>query len=323
MLLAMWLLAAQPGRAIAAPARIGGTFIQLTRAHASWTDAQWQGLFAQFRTMGLTELVVQWSIYDEVSFHRTADGAAASRAPLPTILQLADHAGIQVLVGLVEDPAYWSRIKRDPALVEVYLQRLRLRSERAARDLLPLVRTHPSFAGWYISQEVDDVSWHTDAAWRVLGRYVRGLSSALRQLTPSARIAISAFSNGFVDPDRLAARWATLACDADLEVMLQDGIGAGKLTPGDAERYEAAIHAALDNRARFHIIVEAFARSTDRPDAIGGPAPLRRLLDQLALAARYTTEPILVFSVPDYMSPAAGRDAAELYEGYLQAISGR
>jgi hypothetical protein len=303
--------------------QFGGTFIQLTRAHGSWTDAQWLALFAEFRALHITELVVQWSVYDDVPFYGAAAGSPAPRSPLSTILQLADRANLTVFVGLVEDPRFWSRIQRDPALVDVYLHRLRARSEETARDLMPLVRAHASFVGWYISQEIDDVSWHAQPAWDVLRRHLCALTAMLRELTPSARIAISGFTNGFMDPERLAARWAGLTADARLELMLQDGIGAGKLQLEDLAPYYAAIHAALDGHARFHIIVETFAEAPDGSTMRLRPAPLARILSQLSLAARYSTEPLVAFSVPDYMAPSGGTDAVELNKAYRQALPRR
>jgi hypothetical protein len=126
-----------------------------------------------------------------------------------------------------------------------------------------------------------------------------------------------------MDPELLAARWAGLTAGAHIELMLQDGIGAGKLQLEDLEAYYAALRAALDGRARFHIIVETFVEARDGSEARLRPAPLARILSQLSLAARYSTEPLVAFSVPDYMATAGGSDAAELYEAYRHVMTAR
>ena len=47
------------------------------------------------------------------------------------------------------------------------------------------------------------------------------------------------------------------------------------------------------------------------------PASLARVRDQITVASRLVVGPLVGFSVPDYMSPSAGPEAAGLYRGYL------
>ena len=130
-----------------APARIQGTFIQLTSQHGAWKPENWADLFGQFRQMGLSQVIVQWTLYDETAFFAGTRHRAVGAPPLETILRLADEHRLDVLVGLAHDPGFWLKIRRDPILVEVYLRRLRLRSVAVAAELAPLVPASPLVSG--------------------------------------------------------------------------------------------------------------------------------------------------------------------------------
>jgi hypothetical protein len=48
------------------------------------------------------------------------------------------------------------------------------------------------------------------------------------------------------------------------------------------------------------------------------PAPLSRIDRQIMLAAEFATPDIVAFSVPEYMTPAAGEASRKLLEGYVR-----
>jgi hypothetical protein len=223
------------------------------------------------------------------------------------------------------DSNYWSRVQRDPPLVAVYLRRLELRSQLVAAELVVEARMHPSFRGWYLSQEIDHENWTKKAAWEALMREVTGLSATLHRLTPGAKVAISGFSNGRRDPERLAADWAQLTSRAAVDrLMFQDGVGAAKLQIADLEPYYAALQRALTGICRFAVVVETFEQQGGPPIDHGSfraaPASFERLVRQMELAGKFSSAPLIAFSVPDYMTPEAGADAAELFDRYRAFI---
>ena len=128
-------------------ARLQGTFLQLTAAHGDWQPADWGRLFDYFKKLRLSQLVLQWTVYDDLAFFPTTTYRQVSRPPLSTIMQLADAAGLHVWVGLSHDPEFWDKIRRDPKLVEVYFRRLRLRDEAIARELAAQLLAPPFFSG--------------------------------------------------------------------------------------------------------------------------------------------------------------------------------
>src|SRR4051812_35250480 len=78
--------------------QLQGTILQLTSANAAWPEAKWIELFDRFKRLSLSQLVVQWSTYDDLAFYPTATFTTPAHPPLPTILRLADQAGMTVLV---------------------------------------------------------------------------------------------------------------------------------------------------------------------------------------------------------------------------------
>lgn len=301
--------------------RLRGTFLQLTEAHGGWKEADWVRLFGYFKELHLSQLIIQWTVYDDLAFFQGENFRQVANPPLPTILKLADAAGMQVLVGLAHDSGFWEKISRDPELVEIFLRRLRLRDETLVRQLVPQLQDHPSFRGWYIPEEVDDVNWQGAPARKVLFAYLRELSAYLHKAAPGSRVAISGFTNGRTDPKALGRFWQDMVEEASIDdVLFQDGVGAGKLLPEEVPVYLEVLRQAVQSQARkLQVVVELFRQVSERPFR-AQPASWDRVARQLEIAARYSTGGILAFSVPEYLTPMGGPEADKLFKSYLNYI---
>ena len=302
----------------ASAARLQGTFLQLTAAHGDWQPADWTKLFGYFKELRLTQLVIQWTVYDDLAFFPAPEYQQVAQPPLPTIMQLADAAGLKVWVGLAHYPGFWEKIRRDPKLVEIYLRRVRLRDEAIAGRLAPQLRNHPSFRGWYIPEEVDDVNWQEAPAQEVLFAFLRDLTAFLHKLTPGATVAVSGFANGRTDPKTFGRFWQSLLGVSAIDtVFFQDGIGAGKLKLDELTLYLGALRQAVQTQSReLQVVVELFHQVSERPFR-AQPASWELVLRQLEVAARFGTGGILAFSVPEYMTPLGGPEADKLFKAYL------
>ena len=311
--------------------RLRGTFLQLASGHGAWEREQWRQLVGYFRELGLQEVVVQWTLLDEVAFYDTQTFASAEvaplrRPPLETILNLADDAGLRVRVGLAASASFWQQADEHPELFEVRLARLYLRSVAVAEELAPSVVQHPSFRGWYITEEIDDETWSEARRQDTLLEYLGTLSTRLKELTPTATVSVSGFSNAFLDPAAFGEFWGRVLDRAPIDtVLFQDGIGAGKLEPGEVPLYLEAIRGASAARSRdLQVVVEVF-RQTDGPPIndepfAAVPAGFDEILGQLRMAAEYAADGVIAFSVPEYMSPLGGDEAADRYEQYRRHI---
>src|SRR5262249_27167700 len=144
--------------------------------------------------------------------------------------------------------------------VDRYLGELRRRSVTAARELAPLVQTHRSFEGWFLTEEVDDVNWLPPERFGLLAGYLRDMAETLHGLEPPVSVAVSGFSNAYADPATLEAFWAKLLDRARVDLVLfQDGIGAGKLGLTYASLYLDAVKRATTVLHRtFTVVVELF-----------------------------------------------------------------
>jgi hypothetical protein len=305
-------------------ARIGGTFIQLLNSHGDWKQETWTELFSQFKRLGIGEIIIQWSLYDDTAFFPTADFKTVHNPPLETVLRLADEGQMRVFVGLAHDSTYWQKIKRDPALIEVFLRRLRVKSEKVAEVLAPMVRKHPSFAGWYIPEEIEDGSWRSREMNRLLTEHLGDLTRSLRALLPGCEIAISGFSSAQSDPRACEQFWNRLLEVAGVDRLLfQDGIGAGNLDLEHVGLYLNAVQKAAASRSKkLQVVVEIFRQVSGPPLDNSGPfkavpAPIERIIRQVDEAAKFSVLPVVAFSLPEYMSSLGGEAADQLYREYL------
>src|SRR5262245_37134735 len=98
--LVLAMSSASAGTPARGSARLGGTFLQLFAQHGEWKPENWSDLFGQFQKIGVSQLVVQWTLYDETAFFATKTYRQVAAPPLETILRLADERKVRVFVGL-------------------------------------------------------------------------------------------------------------------------------------------------------------------------------------------------------------------------------
>jgi hypothetical protein len=306
----------------AQPPCLQGTYIQLISSNGNWDEAAWSRQFKALRDLQIDNLIVQWTVYDDMAFYRSGQFRPTPMPPLETLLDLADSAGMRVMVGLSHDSGYWTRIRQ--ADKRSYLiERLR-KNITVAAELQPLVLKHKSFAGWYISEEIDDVHWNGREARAALLNYLQQLSTYLHTATPGAAIGISGFGNKQTRPAELERFWTALLRRASAIgiVYFQDGIGVGKLTLDVLPQYYDAIrNAAQANKREFVPVIEAFRQVSGEPISEGpfaaAPPDLQRLLRQLELARQFSTRNV-AFGVPEYLMTAGGPAASQAYAEYLR-----
>jgi hypothetical protein len=305
-------------------ARLNSTFLQLRPEHKNWTEAQWSALFECFQRLQLSEIIVQWTAYDDVRFY--AAPGERSDSPVERILTSASKTGLKVWLGLYLDSDYWNHLAGDSAGLSAYMGHLRARSLAVARDLAPIVKQQPAFIGWYLPEEIDDLNWRSPEARRELLRHLNLESTSLHALAPGVRVAISTFSNALMSPAQFRDFWADAfrASSVDM-VLLQDAVGARKLEISEFPLYAGALAAAASSAGRdFSVVVELF-QQTGGPPLNSGPfqaaaAPWERIRSQIEIAHRFTNS-MVAFSIPEYMSPTGMHGAEQLYADYLKEIT--
>lgn len=340
--LALALLVASPGRStLATEARaadvappcvatrgLDGSFVQLTRAAALRPRADWEQLFADMAAIGVSNVFVQWTLADGVAFYAREPRQPDDVPIVDLLLDLAERHGMRVWLGLAHDAGWWAGIDRarPAAEVEVFLARRRLANLAVARALAPTVAGRPSFAGWYVPDEVDDKNWLGEERTQLVADYLATLGHELAPLAPAAGIAASGFAQGWATPRQVVELWTLIAARAPLALLLfQDGVGAGKLSLDDPPAYLTPLRGALDahHGTRLGVVVELFtAASPDGGASFAAvPAPIARVARQLEVAWQHASGPVVGFSVPDYLSPFGGDAANRAYDAYRRFVA--
>ena len=281
------------------------TFLQVWSQDDKRTDSQWMALFVSLRELGFSEVIVQWTSYEDlVIFGDHGEGDSM----LARMIKGAAAANVKLWIGLDYDPRWWDKIARDGNLTRVYLNdRLEILSDRVGLLVSVIEAADESgtlVVGWYISDEIDDKNWHGRDRTNALSAYLAALQGILNDHRPDWPVLISGFSNGILSPKQWADFWGALLETSGIDGLLfQDGVGAGKLSIEELGLYAPLLAAKLKGAHKsFELIVEIF---TEYPDPTGNPlfiaAPFSRVQKQLAAVHQYTMESVTIFSAPDYL----------------------
>lgn len=317
---------AAPASRVAAPSALclQGAYIQLVDNNAGWGEAAWQALFDSLKALQIDSIVVQWSAYDNTAFYRSQRLSTTDAVPVDTILAMADRAGMRVLLGLSHDSAYWKNVQGGDK--RAYLTQRLARNMVVAAELLPLAKPHPSFAGWYISEEIDDLNWRALDEREALFSYLWQLSAFLRTLDARKTIAVSGFANRQTSPEDLERFWKALLGRAIAldTVYFQDGIGVHKLDIDQVGRYYQALGNAARSAGRVWVpVIETFEQTSGQPMSeqafAAVPAAASRLKRQIQAATRYTARRI-AFGIPEYLTPSGGEAAGKRLAEHLRAM---
>ena len=297
-----------------------GTFLQLTNAQLSRPAAEWRQLFVEFRELGINTLFLQWTVVDREPLFQKARHETGGKTSLASALNIAAQSGVRVWFGLAFDSSYWDEIKQSPAMLKPYF-RTRLQDLAGFLDDLNATTAAAPFAGWYIPDEIDDRTWLDPDKRTILKKYLAETVALLKARRPGSRVAISGFSNSFADPDLLASFWADILRATGIDLLLfQDGVGEGKVALDNIALYYGPLDRAVRSvGAQLRAVVELFSLTSDGHRL---PAAIGRIREQLAVANRYTSFPTVAFSIPDYMSSLAGRDAGDLLSNFLSSQKG-
>ncbi|VVP53413.1 DUF4434 family protein [Pseudomonas fluorescens] len=202
-------------------------FYQPLNVDASLSQAQWRTVWQETARQGAHTLIVQWTAYGDSNFGG-ANGWLASS------LRQAQEQGLNLVLGLAMDPAYYQRINElDSAGLATYWQaqlgRSLAQQQKLRKDWkLPV-------SGWYLPLELDD--YHFLAADRrtTLHRQLKDFAGKL-----DAPLHISVFSAGKLAP-QVNGQWLGALANAGMQVWWQDGAGTGRLPALIRQGYASAL----------------------------------------------------------------------------------
>ena len=220
-------------------------FYQPQLADRALPAERWPALFARVRARGFDTLVVQWTQY--------GDGftAPADRAWLRARLDEARASGLQLVLGLAADPAFFQRQDDVPDVVTSYLQGLAHRDVAVAAQWQALLGA-PAIAGWYLPLEIDDQHWRSAEARRALTAALAEEVRGLRALAPARPIYVTAFFSGRMAPAAYAQLLADMH-DTGVRVWVQDGAGTAQLGAAERDLYLAAADGCAGSPAQGRV----------------------------------------------------------------------
>lgn len=313
---------------------ITGTFVQpyqtVNKSHPplDWTKEQWKKEFRYLEQIGINLIIPQFSVYDNEAYYFSEIVPCITKNDqLEIILSLADEWKFQIMVGLTLDSSYWYGEK-----TVSYWENEVERNKKFVDELWKKLGHHPSFWGWYIPHEIDDVTAKPEPMRLVVTRLLNEISSYCHKKTPGLPVSIAPFFSNAMPPDEYEKWWTKTLQGAGIDIlMLQDGVGCHR---GDIQRdippyYTAGKNACLHTGVEFWTDLEIFDQihcppvddlPLDKWDAI--PAKIKRVTAQIETTAPYVSR-IVCFDFTHYMSPQMGEKQAKLFQDYKHYIEYR
>lgn len=230
----------------------------------SWSEYAWvreQGNRVDIISLGATlnfafdgesdtavTLVLQWTRYGD------AFTQPEQRALLFKRAAAAQQAGLKLIVGLNADPEFFMHQKQSSAALESYLNRLLAADLQQARLWSAAPGVTP--AGWYISAEIDDLNWRSEAARQPLLTWLNNEQRLISDVSAKP-VYISSFFAGNMSPDGYRQLLEHVKATG-VNVWVQDGSGVDKLTAEQRERYLQASADCQSSAPASGIVYELF-----------------------------------------------------------------
>ncbi len=291
--------------------QLAGGFIQYQPSMMSLSQEQWNSELAAMHRAHMNLVVLQFLQNNSDSFIANKPEATD---PTSCIMSYAASHHMQVIVGLTTDDAWWMRWS-DPAYLR---DQAKLCSALAAR-IWAKYGKYPSFAGWYIPQEMWDGKYSRTQAEQ-LNQFLRTVSAECHRLSGDKPVCIAPFFAHNAAPKDITAVYTTILSHSGVNVlMLQDGVGARNWhvdIAGNVVPYFRAFRSAcLNTGVEMWSDLEAF-QTTVKPSGGMVPASIRRIKRQLTAEMPYVTR-FVTFDFFHYFSPYRGAAQAKLYHEYL------
>lgn len=287
-------LASLPGCSL--PEQVDGTFLQPWLDHQNWSAADWQRSMELAQRAGCRDLVVQWS-----GILGGAEGDwQLSEASFGMLFNAADHAGINVRVGLPFEQRWWKAISGDQTELQAFLDES-LQRARTWLSQSTLTRQR-RFAGWYLPYELEQYHWADAARSQLLVGWLRGLQQAA--VARGGDCAISTYFSRLPTEGNLVTLWQNVLDGTALRPMVQDGIG---VAGADNHLALAPLLAFFKQRGvAFDAIVELFHElpmiGGDGTQFQGVSADFERVQQQLEWARNTGAAKVLVYALEPWLT---------------------
>ncbi|MEU7892459.1 DUF4434 domain-containing protein [Nonomuraea sp. NPDC049152] len=227
---------------------LSGSFLQPALGD-TWSTAQWATELGYLNRACIGELALQWTADSKAKttvYPTSLPGYTKSTTNdvVERTLAAADAAGTKVYLGLQVNDDWWHKFAGDTA----WLNGEAATANALASDLWSKYGSHPSLTGWYLSFEVDNWNFTTQAGQDAMAAFYTTVADHLHTLTPGKKVVISPFFNtaGGLTATQWQGMWTSILSQSPIDVIaLQDGVGAGHASTGQLSDWFAATKNAI------------------------------------------------------------------------------
>ncbi|WP_079203762.1 DUF4434 domain-containing protein [Pseudomonas sp. CC6-YY-74] len=212
-------------------------FYQPLNSDAQLSASEWRAIWQQSREQGVDRLIVQWTRYGDEDF-------GGEQGWLRAALLDAQAQGLQLILGLYQDPDYFSRVAAVDQLPFYWHQLLARGLDQQRR--LAVEGFAP--AGWYLPAELSDRTFNDRERREEFLRQLQSLAELIKQ-----PLHVSAYSSGQLAPVA-NARWLSELKARGVQVWWQDGAGLRDIPAVIRSAYASALPCEVG------IVSEAFTQ---------------------------------------------------------------
>jgi hypothetical protein len=301
---------------------IMGSFMQAWGEDLENSPDQWKNELEAMQKAGMDLVIVQFTVYNGKAFFnskRIPSVTGSDMHFLENLLSAADKMDMRVMLGLNYDMLWFNTTTS-----EEYIRTQLDFNLALIREIAEKYAHHPSFYGWYLTEEVNDCCLVSPAERQIQADFFSRQIRACREMTPAKPIGFSPFYTGTMNPEQYYEWWSAFLQIIDIDiVMLQDGIGVH-----GEERletilpiYESLAAACKERNVALWANLELFEQVHGWPIDDGPfaaePAQMRRVKAQIENIAPFV-DALVSFSFHSYMNPAKGVLQNELYNEYFR-----
>jgi hypothetical protein len=189
-------------------------------------------------------------------------------------------------------------------------------NEALQKALLSKFSEFSVWAGYYIPDEIDDLTWRQPQKTALIKDYITLMCERLRKNDSSRSIAISAFFRSRTSPKIFSKMLQDVVAGGTPNLlMIQDGAGSGDPPTNYIPLYFKEL-AASWNIEKTHLvgIVELFQQTSPQGKPFAAePAPPQKVQQQLKNAKIYFDQ-IFLFTFSDYANPDLSTKAKALFD---------
>lgn len=208
----------------------GGNTMIYQPQEKDFKHPEWRKQINLLKANGFDKIILQWSAYGKHRFY------AHHPQWLHHFLTLAAEYDIEVFIGLYADPRYFDKIQDKKTDISLYLNTLYFKNMQTAYAVWRSVKNEKAFKGWYMYDEMNDVTWKEKERHKALRAYLLRVHEGLMRLAPKKEIIISAYFTGVTKASIYAAMLAKTVPQSWL-LLLQSGVGAGLVNSATCLQY--------------------------------------------------------------------------------------